>query len=102
MLNWPGDPGHLCAMVMALDPHQGPDHYTALLPFKPKNMVMCHQSGTLEKAICLTEVDMVAEEAGHYLIPKSWKWKQGGGGGIMDRRIAKVGLWPSGKGSWEK
>lgn len=48
------------------------EHYTAVLPFKPKNWVACHQPATLEDAIVLIEAYMSAK-ADHYLLPKAWK-----------------------------
>lgn len=52
------------------------EHYTALLPFKQKKWVACHQPSTLAEAIVLMQAYMLAK-AGHYLTPKAWKEKQG-------------------------
>lgn len=46
------------------------EHYIAILPFKPKTWVMCHQPETLEEAVVLIEA-YASTEAGAYLIPKS-------------------------------
>lgn len=50
------------------------EHYTALLPFKPPNCVLCNNPATLEDAIVLMEA-YASTEAGVYLIPKGWKKK---------------------------
>lgn len=50
------------------------EHYTAILPFKPKNWVLCHQPSMLEDTIALMEA-YAAVEASLYLIPKAWQKK---------------------------
>lgn len=45
------------------------EHYTAILPLKPKNWVLCHQPGTLEEATALMEA-YTSVEASLYLMPK--------------------------------
>lgn len=64
------------------------EHYTAILPFKRKNWVLCHQSATVENAIAL-EV-YVATEARLYLIPKAWK-KKGNRSGGGDNNAKELG-----------
>lgn len=51
------------------------EHYTTLLPFKPKNWVLCHNPSTLEKMIALMEA-YASVKAGMYLINWSWKKKE--------------------------
>lgn len=50
------------------------EHFMPILPFKPKNWVLCHQPATLEEAIMLMEAYM-SVEAGLYLMPRSLKKK---------------------------
>lgn len=50
------------------------EHYVAILPFKQKNWVLCHQPATLEEGVTLMEVNASAE-GGLYLILKRWKSK---------------------------
>lgn len=47
------------------------ERYTASLPFKPQNWVLCNQPTTLEEAISYMEAYVLAE-AGMYLVPKNW------------------------------
>lgn len=56
------------------------EYYTALLPFKPNNLVLCNKPATLEDATTLMEV-YASTEARQYLIPKGWKKKAEGRGG---------------------
>lgn len=49
-------------------------HFMAILLFKPKNWVLCHQPATLEEAVMLMEA-YTSAEAGMYLIPRHWKHK---------------------------
>lgn len=49
-------------------------HYTMLLPFKPKNWVLCNHPTTLEDVITLMEA-YTSVEVGMYLIPWAWKKK---------------------------
>lgn len=45
------------------------EHYSSILPFKPKNWMMCHQPSTLEEAMVLIEAHTLTE-AGAYLFPR--------------------------------
>lgn len=46
------------------------ERYVAILPFKPRNWVLCHQLATLEEAVTLMEA-YASAEAGLYLFPKN-------------------------------
>lgn len=50
------------------------EHYIAILPFKPKNWVLCNEPAILEEAVTLIEA-YASAEAGLYFILKSWKHK---------------------------
>lgn len=52
------------------------DHCISILPFKPKNWIMCHQPAKLEEVVVLMEV-YASAEMGIYLIPKAWKGQTG-------------------------
>lgn len=56
------------------------EHYITMLPFKPKNGVMCHQSASLEEAVVLMEA-YASVEVGAYLFPKTWKGQREEGHG---------------------
>lgn len=50
------------------------EHYTTILPFKPKKWVLCNCPMTLKDVILLMEV-YASIEARMYLIPKAWRKK---------------------------
>lgn len=60
------------------------EHYTALLPFKPPNWVLCNKLATLKHAITLMEA-YASAEAGLYLIRKGKKKEAEGKGGPHGR-----------------
>lgn len=49
------------------------EHYMAILPFKPKKWVLCHQLAMLEDAIVALMEAYAAANVMLYLIPKAWK-----------------------------
>lgn len=67
------------------------EHFTATLPFKPKNWVLCHQPQSLEEAVMLMEAYGSAE-VGLYLIPKSWK-RKGEGRGALPGKSGRWNRW---------
>lgn len=70
------------------------EHYMAILLFKPKNWVLCHQPRTLEEAITLMEVYASADAADYRRVKATGslmsKWKE-------ERPLARLGRqsrWP--------
>lgn len=57
------------------------EHYVALLPYKPKRWVTCHQLQTLEDAILLMEVYSICRTKPAFIsekLPKTGRLSQSG------------------------